>query len=419
MNNFIAQRIVFRNGERYSLLVGIDGIPVHEVTLFMGKLRNRGRAANTIHFACSCLAVAYREFSAAHVDLLQRLLSGKFLSTPELDRIITAARYRVADLEPDIADDQRNVIDIRRIEMRRRSQDNVERQSIGKQLHASRLRYIANYLAYITDYVAATLPHTQRRNLLADAALALKAFRAEIPVDAKRNRLGARVGLSVDEQKRVLDAIHPESPNNPWIPGFTRRRNWLIVAILLSAGIRRGELLGMQICDIHPRQPKIDILRRADCSSDSRTRQPNTKTYDRTIELKPSLMKVLQAYLKERRCIKDARSVPQVFVSRNGCALSMQAVDKLFKQLRLAVPDLSVTLTSHVMRHTWNERFSEHAEAMNLSEVEEQRARNNQQGWSDSSNTAAAYTRRHTERKGRELSLKAQEKIYETLHSNK
>lgn len=97
----------------------------------------------------------------------------------------------------------------------------------------------------------------------------------------------------------------------------------------------------------------------------------------------------------------------------------MQAVDKIFKELRAVIPELQVTLTSHVMRHTWNERFSEQAEAMNLPEVAEQRARNSQQGWSDNSKTAATYTRRYTERKGRELALRLQEQLDDKLGDDK
>lgn len=74
-------------------------------------------------------------------------------------------------------------------------------------------------------------------------------------------------------------------------------------------------------------------------------------------------------------------------------------------------------LTSHVMRHTWNERFSEEADAMGLSESVEERARNNQQGWSDNSKMGATYTRRHTAKKGREVSLKLQEKLDDKLSS--
>jgi len=90
----------------------------------------------------------------------------------------------------------------------------------------------------------------------------------------------------------------------------------------------------------------------------------------------------------------------------------------MFVQLRNACPGLPVSLTSHVMRHTWNERFSEQADALGLSEVEEQQARNQQQGWSDNSKMAATYTRRHTAKKGNEISLKLQERLDENLQQD-
>lgn len=414
MKKFIAQRIVFKNGERLSLLTGTDGLPVHEVTLYLETFRNNGRAANTIHFACQCLSLLYRELYLARIDLLERLQQGEFLTSPELGRLNSAARYRQDDLEEDVLGDRKNVISLRRIGMRHRKQ-NVERQAINAHMYASRLRYIANYLEYISNYIAATLPRSKRTELVADATYTLKAFRAEIPKISKRNQLDSRIGLSVEEQDRLVAIVHPDSPDNPWVHGFVRRRNWLIVVLLLASGMRRGELLGLQIGDLHPGQPKLKILRRADSADDKRINQPNTKTYDREIELATAVMRVLQHYLKERRHIKAARSIPQVIVSEDGNALSMQSVDKLFKELRAAIPGLPVRLTSHVLRHTWNERFSEQADSMNLSEVAEQRARNNQQGWSENSKMAATYTRRYTERKGRELVLKLQEKMDEKL----
>lgn len=413
MTKYMAERVRFQNGERHSVLQRPGGLPVHEVTLFLGKHRKKGRAANTIHFVCNALALLYRELDAAGVDLVQRLTGGQFLTAAELERVVSAAQYRVEDLEDHadhVADTKSNVIDIRRISLRR-SRKEKERKPVDVQTYASRLRYIANYLDYVSSYVGATLPRAESRDLRADTDLALKAFREHIPVVRNRAKLGARVGLSVEEQDRVLAVVHPDSPENPWVRGFVRRRNWLIIVLLLATGMRRGELLGLQVGDIHANQPKLDILRRADAKEDVRTAQPNAKTYDRTVELRPSIMRVLQAHVKERRTIKMARSIPQLIVSEDGQALSTQSIDKLFSQLREVCPEVPLRLTSHVMRHTWNERFSEQADKMNLQEVAEQRARNSQQGWSDDSKTGDTYTRRHTRKVGDKISLKIQEDL--------
>jgi integrase len=411
VGQYIAQRIRFQGGERHSVLQRPNGVPVHEVTLYLGGYRSRGRAANTIHFVCVSLALLYRELAAARVNLLERFEHGRFLDSQELDRLAAAAQYRIDDLDEDAtASNGSNVISINRVAMRR-AQPAEERRPVDAQTQASRLRYIADFLKFFSIYVAASLPPSKRSALEAEAQRGLVALKEHVPRVSKRAKLGARVGLSEEEQARVVALVHPDSPNNPWQRGFVRRRNWLIVVLLLATGMRRGELLGLQIRDLSKQEPKLRIVRRADDAEDHRLVQPNAKTHDREIELSVSIRKKLDVYLEERRGIKAARLISQVFVSEEGNALSEKTIDKIFRELREGCPGLPVVLTSHVMRHTWNERFSEVADAMGLTEVTEQRARNTQQGWADDSKTGATYTRRHAARKGREIALKLQEKL--------
>lgn len=420
MANYVAKRIRFRNGERHSVLQVPYGLPVHEVTLYLDKYRRKGRAANTIHFVCQTLALLYRELDKAKVDLLGRLASGQFLTLPELNRLASAAQYRMADLDEEVAYKARsNVINLSRVRLRRKVCE-TERKAVDVATQASRLRYMADYLAFLSDYVEGTLSESERKKLKAEKEHALTAFRSNIPEVSKRAKLNARVGLSEEEMERVLSVVHPDSPNNPWERGFVRLRNWLIVVLLLATGMRRGELLGLQIGDLHPSQPKLRIIRRADAAEDLRRIQPNTKTNDREIELGPAILRRLWSFINtERRAIKAARKIPQIFVSDEGEALSQSSIDKLFAQLRAACPGLPMRLTSHVMRHTWNDRFSEQAEALGLSDAVEEKARNAQQGWSDNSAMAATYTRRYTTKKGRQVALKLQERLDEKLKQDK
>lgn len=418
MPKFIAKRIRFRNGERHSVLHVPGGLPVHEATLFLDRFRRNGRAANTIHAVCGVLAFLYRQLDSASIGLMDRLAAGQFLTLPELDRLSAAAQYRADGLADIQGSSKPNVINMAQIRLRR-SSSKIEAESVDVATQASRLRYIAEYLEFVSDYVGARLPALQRRELELESARALKAFREQVPPVSNRAKLGARVGLSEDEQKRLLEVVRPGSPANPWDRDYVQLRNWVMVVLLLASGMRRGELLGLQIGDLHATQPKLKILRRADAAEDTRRAQPGTKTHDREIELNPSIMRVLWAYInRDRRQIKAARAFPQIFVADDGQPLSLSSVDKLFMQLRAACPGLPGRLTSHVMRHTWNERFSEQAEGLGLSEADETKARNSQQGWSDNSKMGANYTRRHNERKGREVSLKLQEKLDAELKSN-
>jgi integrase len=412
MTKFVAKRIRFRNGERHSVLQVPGGLPVHEATLFLSRFRRKGRAANTIQFVCVVLAFLYRELDKAGVNLMERLEQGRFLTYPELERLASAAQYRVDDLSEDEGPRNSTVVRMARIRLRIREREQQQLVPVDIATQATRLRYMAEHLEFVSDYVGAGLPERQRKELEQESAAALKAFRAHIPPVSKRAKLNARMGLSEDEQRRLVQFVHPDSPANPWVGQYVRLRNWVIVVVLLATGMRRGELLGLQIRDIHAQQPRLQILRRADAIEDPRPNQPVPKTYDREVELSPSIMKVLWSYInKDRQKIKAARAFPQIFVSDEGDPLSHSSIDKLFVQLRQACPGLPVRLTSHVMRHTWNERFSEQAEALGLSQAVEEKARNSQQGWSDNSKTSATYTRRHDERKGREVSLMLQEKL--------
>lgn len=420
MAKYVAKRVRFRNGERISVLQVVNGLPVHEVTLYLNKYRIKGRAANTIHGVCRALALLYRLLDKAGINLLSRLGEGKFLTFRELEGIASAVQYSMADLDDDddaLEDDtipaKSNVISIARIGFRHQNVEEDEIEPVDVAYQAIRIRYIADFLRYISDYVGATLDDDAKQHRLAsETKQRLAAFEAHIPQVSNRAKLGAREGLSVEEQNQLLEVIHPDSPQNPWGRKLTRMRNWLIIVLLLGGGMRQGELRGLQIGDLRPNQAKLLIIRRADAKNDLRIAQPVAKTSDREIELSPSIMRALWSYINnERHSIKAARSIPQVFVSDEGDAISESSINKIFRQVRAACPGLPDDLTSHVMRHTWNERFSEQADVMGLPDAVEEKARNNQQGWSENSKSAATYTRRHTARKGREMSLKLQETL--------
>ena len=421
MPHYVARPLRFQNGLRTSVLIGPDGLPVHEATLFLDRLLRRGAAANTIHYACKALALAHHEMRDAQVDMLGRFAQGRFLTSSELTRLANATRYRLDELdEPAAAPSPRGrkVISIRDVHPKLKASLS-ERSPVAVNTQASRLRYIIQYLGFLSDYAKASLSKEDGRELTAETTLGLSALKAQIPIVPSRTKVGAREGLSMEVQDELLGVLRPDSPRTPWKSKFVRKRNWLIVVLLLATGMRKGELLGLRISDFASHEPKLRILRRPDKQDDPRPNEPNTKTGEREIELAPAIMRELWRHINEDRyAIKAARKYPQLFVADDGNPLSGDSVSKLFQTLRKAVPDLPRNLTSHVMRHTWNERFSEQADELGIPAVEEQRARNEQQGWAYDSKTSKDYTRRHTAKKGRELSLLLQKKLDEHLNED-
>ncbi len=411
MTKFVAKRIQFRNGERHAVLRRVGGLPVHEATLFLARFRTKGRRPNTIYRVCTTLALLYRWLHESKIDLMGRLRGGQFLTTPEVHRLVDTAQYRADDLtEEDSTEEvRRQVVDLNTVRMRRKKVE-IERQPVGVANHATRLRYFVLYFEFLVGYVAATLPRPLKAQLEEDSKHVLGILRAQIPEVPSGGR-GSREGMSEEDQERLLAIVQPDSPQNPWKRPFVRHRNWLIVVLLLATGMRRGELLSIRLNDLHPNKPLINIVRRLHDPGDPRLFQPTPKTRERTVELRPAIMKAVWKYIAMRGEIKAARKHGYLIVGDEGTAFGYKTVDRIFADIRSACPGLEIDLSSHVMRHTWNDRFSEEAEAMALSEVAEERARNEQQGWADDSKSAATYTRRYAARKGRELSLKLQEKL--------
>lgn len=414
---YIATQIKLQSGEQVSVLSRRNGLPVHEATLFLNTFRTRGRAAQTIHYVCAALAIAHRALDAAGVHLLERFQQARFLTRTELSSLTDALQFQAQVLEEEQAQKSK-VISLRSVYPKRFA-PLKERAQVDVKTRASRQRYIAQYLEFLTDYVRAELPREKAEEFAAEAKRGLHAFRAEIPKVSNRAKLGARTGLSVEEQNRLLATVHFDSPSNPWKSAYVRKRNWLIVVVLLATGMRQGELLGLRIRDLEEKRPQLVVLRRPDRGDDPRKRQPQTKTRDRMLELAPSIMRALWTYINvDRYAIKAARKLPQIFVADDGLPLSTSSVCKIFQTLRRIVPGLPVVLTSQVMRHSWNERFSEEADVQGLTPEQEHRARTEQQGWSENSRSAQTYTRRHTARKGREISVRMQEALDAKLKVN-
>lgn len=417
MTTYYARRIRFQNGERISVLQRFGGLPVHEATLYLDGLRTRNLASATLHYACMALSVFHKEMDAARIDVMHRFKQGQFLTRPELTRIVNAVRYRM-DEDPDFEEKNSKVVSIHRVHPKKKK-DAPDPPSVGVQTAAARLRYISDYVRFLSGYVQPSLSKELRKELVNSTEAGIKTLKSLTPRVGRRNTLGSRQGLTIEEQNQLIAAVEPTSPNNPWLSGYVRYRNQIIVLMLLATGMRKGELLGLRVADIQFQTGKVLILRRPDKKDDLRLREPNVKTLEREIAVEPSILKLLAQYInKHRAAIKQARKCPQVFVSSRGSPLSLDSVEKLFVDLRSVLPESYVALTGHVLRHTWNERFSEYADAIGLTGTAEERARAEQQGWS-SLKTAQTYTRRYVTRKGNEMSLGLQEKIAEEVKNER
>ena len=99
-----------------------------------------------------------------------------------------------------------------------------------------------------------------------------------------------------------------------------------------------------------------------------------------------------------------------LFVANGGAPLSLRGLNKIFEVFCTKHPEFP-TIFPHLFRHTNNYNFSKFADEQGMDPEKEKKTRSHLMGWSETSGTAEAYTRREIERKARDASLKLQSKM--------
>lgn len=405
---------VLANGERMPLLLGDGGLPLFEPTLYiLTEMRARNRAANTIEQALRAIKILYLYGHAAGIDVEQRIRTGAMLTIPEIDGLATAVRKPIDQLETVKLSTTGQPAKVISLETARARMKAPAMASVDPSTAAIRMRYIEQYLAWLS------LTHLSRLGARSDLRLPyeaarntmLQAIHARTP---KGRDESTREGLPEATIAEILRITAVDCPDNPWRQLEIRHRNRLIVLMLHGLGLRAGELLALKVDDIDWRQNKVTVTRRPDDPDDPRVDHPRVKTRGRRLPLPADLVKDLHHYVVNIRGQRgEAAFHPFLFAeSDRGRPLSMSALTKIFGALGTA-SDVLVGLSPHLLRHSWNDRFSELMDKKRVSEAEEVKMRAYLMGWSETSGTAAAYTRRHTREAAMKVSRELQEGLVE------
>lgn len=406
------------SGERLPVLLNkTEGIPLFDPTVYvLTELRQKNRASNTIERALREIEVLLDFLDASDIHLDKRLQTGQLLSLPEIDGLVRhcglpasefkASRSRLTQETPR---QSLRVIRMERFRMRRPS---TYAKEVSPVTVANRIRTIRAYLTWLSarHLSQPNLDPTIRITLVSTKEFVLNAMFERIPSTRGRNTVGMREGASPETLDRLLKVIGPCSPENPWLSPHAQARNSLAISWLLLLGLRRGELLNVKISDIDFQKEVVTIARRADDPQDPRRKQPRTKTRDRRIPLSPELAAATHHYIITIRSTLDgARLHEFLFVAdRSGVPMALDTLNRVFHTLRVTFPDLPEDLTPHILRHSWNDKFSEIMEKKGVPPEEEKKLRSFLMGWVETSDTALSYTRRHTRKKGQEVSLEIQ-----------
>ena len=131
--------------------------------------------------------------------------------------------------------------------------------------------------------------------------------------------------LTLEESGRLLRSVS----------GVNQKRDYAILMLFLNCGIRRSELVGLNITDVY--EDRIRVIGKGN--------------KERIVYFGTACHKAIEAYMEERmKCtLTDNRAL---FASRNGNRVSVSAVHRLVEKALLKAGLDATQFSAHKLRHT-------------------------------------------------------------------
>jgi site-specific recombinase XerD len=138
-----------------------------------------------------------------------------------------------------------------------------------------------------------------------------------------------------EECRRILIA----ATNYPWKSEYQRVRAVAVIALLMFAGLRRGEVTRLLYTDVNLEAGTVRIIR-------GKGRHGGK---DRTAYVNDDLRRILEDYVRARK--RMGYTCPEFFVSlKTGQGLSVHQFIRIFRQVRRAS---GINFSIHSLRHTF------------------------------------------------------------------
>lgn len=344
------------------------------------------------------------------IDLLERIKTGNFLTDTEVNQFVERARQKI---------DEKSFFAIQarptdKYLSNLLHQDTHQALAVSPSVTNGRLRLAEDYIKFIhRELNRHVLPPQYSINLNRNIALLNAAHRRELSRGQSGPNHIAGKSISNKVLDRLFAIIEPNHPENPFSRN-TRIRNSLIVDLLVDTGMRRGALAKLKVSDIHFHGAiqKIFIRRSRYDSGDPRRNKPEHKTQEHFCYPSEATMQKLKKYIEQyRSLVPGAITHEYVFVVEKnvkgtlGEPISLDGINYIFNKLSLV---LGVRVYPHLLRHFWNERFSDLCEEQKLTEIQVDKYRKLLMGWSPTSEMPANYNKLKDIEKSMEIARERQ-----------
>ncbi len=401
------KHIVTKDGERMKILVEqATGVPLFYPNLYItSQIRGGDKSIATIQSFITSMKILYCWGAKYSIDIEGRWKRGDWFQIWELDSLRDFCSLGLRESTIEFS----KVVNIKK--QRRSAERKVE--SATKYV---RMTFVADYVKWLS-YVMGAAKYDKKYKF--DVETMYTRIKAQRPKKRGRSEIAREdKGLDPKLLQEVLEVSKPGHKHNPYHGYSLQVRNASIIALLHYLGIRRGELLNLQVDDIDFVSNELRIVRRADNSLDKRIYQPLVKTLERVLPISDKLAECLGEYVtKIRSTFVSARKHPYLFVTHKngphqGNPLSNSGFGKLMSALQDVADNFS-QVHAHAFRHSWNYSFSEVLDKSKSkqSPAKEEQMRSYLMGWEETSGTAAIYNRRHIKEKAKAAVLAFQNDI--------
>ena len=326
--------ILHSSGELLPILLDDDGMPIPLPNEFI--LSKRHASSNTLIRNLREIKLLYEWFQIHKIDLHERLIHKKTFTEAEI----------IGSL----------------IEFLRKDHDKRHKTikiAVKPDTFNQRLITIRQFLDWYIEMYIGTLPFTSnhyqfyvtyKTRLI---SLLDRCFINSPPINKSLSK-----GLSSSEQSNLIKLIKPQKGSqNP-----IEYRNYIMVMLMLSFGLRPGELLSLRVEDVQfGGISSIKVHRRPPDVNDKRKPRPQIKRNGRTLSINDkALAKELDIYITKWREMLDEKNQTDIewdylILNQDGKPLSLASITQYFQILKEKNAEfLPTNFSPKTLRHTFS-----------------------------------------------------------------
>lgn len=379
-------------------------------------------AFNTLKKYADELKFLYIHFTVNNIDLVSRVSSGVFLSISEIDDFVRASKLPFRTNNHVETSKIVNVTDRRiqnAIHATNNSTPHVSAHTCKQRL--VRLRSYIEHLYVCHHYDKAPTDETIKIDRKFRAfQLYINKYISDIRKDNVKTSDPFESVLPTEKFFELLEIIKESSERNPF--KSSKLRNQLVMQILIETGVRIGAVLKLKVSDLIDDwdNPRFLLTRTPNDSTDRRRNPAKNKTKALSVSISPELMKQIKLYINTvRSTYTKSNAHDFLFISEKGQSSGNEIT---YEQLHNVVVKfgraINHKLYPHLLRHKWNEIFTDRAEKAGYSQDKIEDMRKYSMGWVENSKMALIYNEFKMAIQVSELSAKNQNKTVSDLRES-